>query len=140
MRKILIFSMLISCFFISSCGMGSKINGSSIKTAYRSIRMLKSRLPVEQRIAFEISFWSMRDAHRDNGEFLDLVDGKTPEEIIEAGKKIFQESKSAGIEEYQEYSSWDEMINKFTKERMDQGKSKKGRKDPREDHSVIYKL
>jgi len=120
--------------------MGSKINGSSIKTAYRSIRMLKSRLPVEQRIAFEISFWSMRDAHRDNGEFLDLVDGKTPEEIIEAGKKIFQESKSAGIEEYQEYSSWDEMINKFTKERMDQGKSKKGRKDPREDHSVIYKL
>jgi hypothetical protein len=139
MRKILIFLMVISCFFNVGCNSGSQINGHSIRTALRSVKQLKNRLPTEQRIAFEISFWSMRDAHQDEDEFLDRVGGKTPEEIIIAGKKIFQERKTAGFKDYQEFSTWEEMITKFTKDRMDQGSKKKSR-DRREDHSVIYKL
>lgn len=140
MRKILIFLIVSSCIFTVSCGKGGQINGNSIRTSYRSVKLLKNRLPTEQRIAFEISFWSMRDVYPDNDEFLGQVDGKTPLEIIEAGKKIFQKRKTAGFEDYAEFSSWEEMIAKFTKERMDQGMSKKQRRDPREDHSVIYKL
>jgi len=139
MRKILIFLMVISYFFIVSCNSGSQINGNSTRTALRSVKRLKNRLPTEQRIAFEISFWSMRDTHQDEAEFLDRVGGKTPEEIIIAGKKIFQERKAAGFKDYEEFSTWEEMIAKFTKERMDQG-SKKQSRDRREDHSVLYKL
>ena len=141
MRKILIFLVVLSCFFTISCSKGSQINGTSMRTAFRSIRMLKDRLPQEDRIAFEISFWSIRDVHRDNSEFLDQVDGKTPQEIIEVGKKIFQERKAAGVADYAKHSSWDEMIAKFAKEKMDQAfKAKKKSQDPKEDHSVIYKL
>jgi hypothetical protein len=112
-----------------------------MKTAYRSVKGLKNRLSAEDRIAFEISFWSMRDVHRDNSEFLDQVDGKTPQEIIEVGKKIFQERKAAGFEDYIKHSSWDEMVAKFAQEKLDQAfKSRKNRKGPREDHSIIYKL
>lgn len=141
MRKILIFLVVLSCFFTVSCSKGSQINGNSMKTAYRSVRMLKNRLPPEEVIAFEISFWSMRDVYRDNGEFLDQVDGKTPQEIITIGKEIFQKRKAAGVADYVKYSSWEDMITKFAKEKMDQGfKAKKKTIDPKEDHSVIYKL
>lgn len=141
MRKILIFFVVLSCFFTISCGKGDQINGNSMKTAYRSVRILKNRLSTEDRIAFEISFWSMRDVHRDSGEFLDQVDGKTPQEIIEVGKKIFQERKAAGIADYAKHSSWEEMVNKFAKEKRDQiFKAKKKPREPKEDHSIIYKL
>lgn len=139
MRKVLIFLIVFNFFFTVSCSKGSQINGNSIRTAFRSVKQLKNRLPTEQRIAFEISFWSMRDVHQDEAEFLDQVGGKTPEEIIIAGKKIFQERKAAGFKDYEEFPTWEEMIAKFTKERMDQG-SKKQSRDRREDHSVLYKL
>ncbi len=141
MRKILIFLVVFSCLLTVSCGRGQQINGTSMKTAYRSVRGLKNRLSAEDRIAFEISFWSMRDVHRDNSEFLDQVDGKTPQEIIEVGKKIFQERKAAGFKDYVKHSSWDEMVAKFAQEKTDQAfKTKKKRKDLKEDHSIIYKL
>jgi hypothetical protein len=72
--------------------------------------MIKGRLPQEKRIAFELSFWAIRTAYRNNSEFLDIVDGKTPDELIEVGKEVFAQRKAEGFEEYQQYASWDEMI------------------------------
>ena len=93
----------------------------------------------DSRIEFEVSFWTIRDAKKDDKEFLDIVDGKKPEEIIAIGKEIYQERKAAGFKGYDEYSSWEEMISKFGKERNDQD-NRKGR--PKEDkaNDVLYKL
>jgi len=61
-------------------------------------------------------------------KFLDVVDGKTPEEIIAIGKEIYQERKAAGFKGYEEYSSWEEMIAKFARKEwiriIRKGKSK----------------
>jgi len=132
---IISFSILIS----TGCSKGSQINGRSFKTALRSVKMIKSRLPQEQRIAFELSFWALRTAYRKNSEFLDTVDGKTPDELIEVGKEIFAKRKAEGFEEYQQYASWDDMIAKYAQERDAQSINRKH--DPRDaGNSVIYKL
>ena len=101
--------------------------------------MIKDRLPQEQKIAFELSFWAIRTAYRNNKEFLDIVDGKTPDELIEVGKEVFAKRKAEGFKEYQQYANWDEMIAKYVKERDDQSTKKK--RDPRDaENSVLYKL
>jgi hypothetical protein len=126
-----------------ACGKGQEINGHNTATAYRSVKALKNRLSPDNRIEFEVSFWTIRDAKKDDKEFLDVVDGKKPDEIIAIGKEIYQERKAAGFKAYEQYSSWEEMIAKFGKERIDQdnrkGKSKEAQnKDKAND--VLYKL
>jgi len=138
MRKFSISLVIVSILLSTGCGKGNQVNGNSTRTAYRSVKHLKNRLPVEQRIAFEASFWSIRDAYAGDDEFLDQVGGKTPQEVIEQGKKIFQERKASGVAEYRQYANWEDMINKFSEQRSEQGKNIK--RDPRDDHSVIYKL
>ena len=103
--------------------------------------MLKDRLPPEKRIEFEVSFWTLRDSIKDNDAFLAEVDGKTPDDIIAAGKDIYQQRKSQGFHEYEKYSSWEDMIDQFGKERLNQDRNKKV--DPRnldKANNVLYKL
>ena len=107
------------------------------------MKALKNRLPAENRIEFEVSFWTIRDSKKDDKEFLAAVDGKTPQEIITLGKELYQERKAAGFKGYEEYTSWENMITKFSQERNDQenrkGKSKEAiEKDKAND--VLYKL
>ena len=141
MKKLSTLLLILSCTVLVACGKGQEINGHSTSTAYRSVKALKNRLPTENRIEFEVSFWTIRDTKKDDKEFLNIVDGKIPEEIIVLGKELYQERKAAGFKGYEEYSSWQDMINKFGKERMDQdnrkGKSK-GEQDKAND--VLYKL
>ncbi len=89
MRILSIFIISFSILMSTGCGKGSQINGRSFKTALMSVKMIKGRLPQEQRIAFELSFWAIRTEYRKNAEFLDIVDGKTPDELIEVGKEVF---------------------------------------------------
>lgn len=123
----------------TGCSKGSQINGRNFKTALKSVKMMKDRLPQEQRVAFELSFWAIRTAYRKNSEFLDIVGGKTADELIEVGKEVFVKRKADGFEEYQQYAGWDDMITKYTKERAEQ--SNKRKHDPRDtENSVLYKL
>ena len=142
MKKISIFLIIFGCTTLIACGKGQEINGHTTKTAYRSVKALKNRLPPDNRIEFEVAFWAIRDANKDDKEFLDIVDGKTPEEIIVLGKDIYQQRKAAGFEGYDQYSSWEEMIAKFGKERLDQdnhkGTPKENAKDKAND--VLYNL
>ena len=139
MRILSIIIISFSILMSTGCSKGSQINGRSFKTALMSVRMIKDRLPQEQRIAFELSFWAIRTAYRNNKEFLDIVDGKTPDELIEVGKEVFAKRKAEGFKEYQQYANWDEMIAKYVKERDDQSTNKK--RDPRDaENSVLYKL
>lgn len=139
MNKFTVFLISLLLLTLGGCNKGGKINGHTTRTAFRSVKMLKNRLPTKQKIAFELSFWTARDAINDTDEFLDTVDGKTPQEIIVLGKQIFAERKAAGIAEYEQFASWDEMIANYEKERAIQELPRKKR-DPKDNHSILYKL
>jgi len=133
---IISFSILVS----TGCSSGGQINGRSFKTSLRSVKMIKNRLPQDQKVAFELSFWAIRDLYRKNSEFLDQVDGKSPTELIIAGKAVFEKRKAEGFKEYQQYATWDDMIRKYTEDRMNQT-AKKTKADPRDkDNSILYTL
>ena len=143
MKKLATLQLILGSATLIACSKGQEINGHNTATAYRSVKSIKNRLSPVHRIEFEVSVWTIRDAKKDNKEFLDAVDGKTPEEIIAIGKEIYQERKTAGFKGYEQYSSWDEMITKFGKERMDQD-NRKGRSkeemDKEKANDVLYKL
>jgi hypothetical protein len=140
MKKISVFLIFVlSCTLLSACGRSEKVNGHNIRTAYKSVKVLKERLPVEKRIEFEVSFWTIRDAQKSDSGFLETVDGKTPVEIIEMGRDIYQQRKNAGFKGYEQYSSWEDMITKFGQERSQQGTIKK--EDARDKaNDVLYNL
>jgi hypothetical protein len=142
MKKISTLLIVLSCAVIIGCNSGNAINGHTTKTAYRSIKMIKGKLAPETRIEFEVSFWAIRDANKDDSAFLSAVDGKKPEEIIATGKEIYQQRKAAGVKEYAQYASWEEMIRKFSQERSDQENRKGPKKEDPKDkaNDVLYKL
>jgi len=127
------------CVLLIGCSGGPEVSGRSLKSANKSVARIKDRLPTEKRIEFEVSYWTLRDSIRDRDEFLDTVGGKNVEELIVLGKEVFQQRKDSGFKDYEQYSSWDQMIAKFTQQRIDQNKRKKP--DPRDEgNSVLYKL
>jgi hypothetical protein len=141
MKKLPTLLLILSCTALLACSKGQEINGHNTKTAYRSVKALKNRLSPDSRIEFEVSFWTIRDAKKDDKEFLNAVDGKKPEEIIAMGKEIYQQRKAAGFKGYEEYSSWEEMIAKFSRERIDQDNHKiKSKDDKDKANDVLYKL
>lgn len=129
----------IVCVLLAACTSGDEINGRSIKTANRSVNMIKDRLSIEKRIEFEVSYWTLRGAIRDRDEFLDKVGGSTAEELIVLGKEVFQQRKNDGFKQYNQYSDWEEMIASYAQVRLDQGKSKNQNQRDK-DNNVLYKL
>jgi len=142
MKKISIALLAIAVSLLVACGRGDKINGHTTKTAYRSVKALKNRLPETSRIEFEVSFWTIRDANKEDARFLSAVDGKTPLEIINLGKEIYQQRKNEGFADYAKYSSWDDMIAQFGQEREDQDIRKVRKQEEERDkaNDVLYKL
>lgn len=106
-----------------ACGKGNTVNGHTARTAYRSVKMLKEKLPPDNKIEFEVSFWTIRDANPKEDDFLSAVDGKSPWDIIDMGKEIYKERKATGFKGYEKYNTWEEMIAKFDKERIEQEKT-----------------
>lgn len=142
MKKKFTWLLVLGCISLVACGKGEQINGHTTKTAYKSVKALKNRLPASNRIEFEVSFWTIRDANKDEAKFLEIVDGKKPEEIIAMGKEIYQQRKAAGFANYNQYSSWEDMISKFGVERDEQDSRKGRKKEDAKDkaNDVLYKL
>ena len=142
MKKISAVLIILGCVALTACGKGQEINGHTINTAYKSVKMLKNRLLPENRIEFEVAFWTIRDANKEESQFLTMVDGKKPEEIIAMGKSLYQQRRDAGEQNYTQYSSWEEMITKFGRERIDQDNRKNSKKEEGRDkaNDVLYKL
>ena len=141
MKKTTAVLVFTACALLAGCNKSHQINGSTLKTVNRSINSIKERLPLDQRIEFEVSFWSLRDEIRNNKEFLEAIDGKTPEQLIETGKEIFLKRKASGNPDYRQYDNWDQMIAQYTQERLDQNrKIKPDDRDKKNPHSVTYKL
>ena len=131
--------VFIMCAFLMGCSGGPEVSGRSIKSANKSVARIKDRLAPEQRIEFEVSYWTLRDSIRNSDEFLDTVGGKNVEELIALGKEVFQQRKDAGFKDYEQYATWDQMIAKYTQQRIDQGKRK--RPDARDQsNNVLYTL
>lgn len=144
MKKISVFLLVITSLALVACSKGEQINGHNTRTAYKSIKMIKNRLPTDNRIEYEVSFWTIRDSIKDDGEFLTAVDGKNPQQIVELGREIYQKRKNEGFKDYEKFTSWEEMIAKFGKERIDQDRAKSN-KDSKDAHdsprdNVMYKL
>jgi hypothetical protein len=110
------------CLAVTGCSRGGTVNGHTARTAYRSVKTMKERLPPDNKIEFEVSFWTIRDANTSEDAFLNAVDGKSALEIIDMGKDIYEQRKKTGFKGYEKYNSWEEMIAKFDKERIDQEK------------------
>jgi len=143
MKKLSALLLVIASLALVACGKGEQINGHNTNTAYKSIRMIKNRLPTDNRIEYEVSFWTIRDSIKDDAEFLSTVDGKNPQQIVELGKEFYQKRKASGFKEYEQYATWEEMIAKFGKERIEQDRSKSKNKKDQVDSSrdnVMYKL
>jgi len=139
MRTLSLLLISITFLLTTACSGGGEINGRSFKGALKSVQRMKNRLPQQQRIPFELSFWAIRNTYINNSEFLDLVGGKNAEEIISSGKEVFLKRKAEGFTEYQQYADWDAMIKKYTDERREQ--TLKRKRDPRDKgNSVIYDL
>ena len=85
--------VLLSCAMLTACNNGQKINGHNEKTVYRSVQMIKPRLPENTRLEYEIAFGLLREAEKDNAIFFKSIDGKTPSELIAMGKDIFGYSR-----------------------------------------------
>jgi hypothetical protein len=138
MKKIIL--VLLSCGILTACNNGQKINGHNEKTVYKSIQMIKMRLPEEKRVEYEIAFGLLREAEKDNAVFFKSIDGKTPSELIAMGKDIFQKHKTEGFAEYQQYSSWEEMMKHHQQERAKQKVETDIKKDSENNRAINYKL
>ena len=144
MKKLPLILLILSSMSLVACS-GDKINAHSEKTAYRSVKMIKNHLKEEKRVEYEMSFWMVRDAKKDNAEFLAAVDGKKADEIIAMGKEIYGQRKAEGFAEYQQYKTWEEMMAKYDRDRIKQGKAKTDVKekinDPKSgNRDVIYSM
>ena len=121
MKKLSILLLILCSISLIACSKGQQINGHNTRTAYRSVKALKNRLPPDTRIEFEVSFWTLRDS-------------------IKNDKELYQKRKSSGFPGYEKYANWDEMIAKFGKERIDQD-NRKNKEDPKDKaNDVLYKL
>ncbi len=141
MKKLPVLLLVLCCTSLIACSKGSQINGHNTRTAFRSVKALKNRLSPDARIEFEVSFWMLRDSIKSENDFLNAVDGKKPEEIIALGKELYQQRKNNGFAGYDKYTSWDDMIAKFGKERIDQDNRKGQKEDPKDKaNDVLYKL
>lgn len=137
--------LILCCSALVACNKGEQINGHSTRTALRSVKALKERIKdPEMRIEFEVSFWTIRDAKKNNEEFLDTVDGKNANEIIALGKELYQQRKDSGFQGYEQYSSWEDMISKFEQERTSQNSKQGVQKESTyandKANDVLYKL
>ncbi|MGR8930169.1 MAG: DUF6694 family lipoprotein [Gammaproteobacteria bacterium] len=133
--------IFLICSLLVGCNKSHQINGSSLKTVSRSVNSIKDKLPLDQRIEFEVSYWSLRDEVRNNKDFLNAIDGLTPDQLIAKGKEIFEKRRAAGLKDYQQYASWEQMIAEYTQERIDQNRKKSP--DPRDKgnpHRVDYEM
>lgn len=130
MKKFSIIAGLILSTALLGCSSSDEVSGRSVRTANKSAIFIKRHLPVDQQVEFEVAYGTIHTTIKDDKEFLKKVGGKKPEEIIAMAKEIFQERKNAGLKEYQQYTSWDQMIASFGQVRIEQNKHKKA--DPRD--------
>ena len=111
-----------------------------MKTAHKSVGIIKERLPANQRVEFEVAYWSLRNQIKDDTEFLAAIAQKTSADIIEQAKANFSKNKAAGLAEVAGYDTWEQMIAKQIEQRGEQDRSAGDPKDKKSYPRVDYKM
>ena len=120
MRKLFTLFICFSCILSIGCGGEPTINARNTKIAFKSLNRMKGYLPYDERMEFEIAFWTIRDSLGNSTAFLSTVDGKNAEEIVTLGQEHFNKRKAEGIPAYDKYTSWDDMLTRVQAERAAQ--------------------
>ncbi|MEN8260642.1 MAG: DUF6694 family lipoprotein [Pseudomonadota bacterium] len=120
------------------CSTERSINASNDRTLLRSVKTMKEYLPSQERVEFEVAFWTLKESASSAEEFRDVVDGKTASELIALAKKNFAEQQAAGFRRFQTYPSWEAMIEKFVNERNSYARNY--RQDKRDKRNTIHGL
>jgi hypothetical protein len=139
MNKNLNLLLLIFAVLLSACGQSDKINARSDRSMYRSVTGMQRNLPAEEKVEFQVSFWSLKQFAENEAEFRDQVHRKTVPEIIELGKQNFVEQSAKGNAKFNMYATWEEMIVELVEERK-RTELRQGRRDPRDEGNKIHKM
>ncbi len=92
------------------------INGHSRETAYRSAIQVKRYLSTNDRVVFDTAFGILDKVKSEEGPsaFIEAVDGKKPDEIIELARHEVGVKIATGHPAFKQYTSWEDMIDKLT--------------------------
>jgi hypothetical protein len=93
-----------------------EIDGTSREAVYKSAVKVKRYLNTDERVLFDTALGILDKIKTEEGPdaFVDTVDGKNPDEIVETAKQEVNIKIAAGHPDFKQYSSWDDMIQKLT--------------------------
>jgi len=133
--------LFMAIFLLQGCSNGTHINGNSLKSASRSVSIIKERLPAEKKLSFEAAFWVLHEQIGNQKDFLEVINGKDPDQLIELGKSAFARGKQAGFKSYQPFYSWEQMLSHYAELRSQQdNRAKSDGRDGKYPYTVLYKL
>lgn len=91
------------------------INGHSRETAYRSAIQVKRYLSTNDRVVFDTAFGILDKIKSEEGPkaFIEAVDGKTPNEVIEMARHEVGVKIATGHPDFKQYTSWENMVDKL---------------------------
>ncbi len=100
------------------------INGHSRETAYRSAIQVKRYLSTDDRVVFDTAFGILDKIKSEEGPsaFIETVDGKKPDEIIELARHEVGVKIATGHPSFKQYSSWEDMMDKLIGDSIKGGK------------------
>jgi sensor domain CHASE-containing protein len=112
-----------------------EIDGTSREAVYKSAIKVKRYLNTDERVLFDTALGILDKIKAEEGPdaFVDSVDGKNPDEIVETAKQEVNFKIAAGHPDFKQYSSWDDMIQKLT---SGNGRKPSVRSNPSPDHSL----
>lgn len=92
------------------------INGNSREAVYKSAVKVKRYLNTDERVLFDTALGILDKIKSEEGPdaFVNTVDGKSPDEVIETAKTEVNIQIAAGHPDFKQYSSWNDMIHKLT--------------------------
>ena len=137
--SLMLFILSIS-LLLNACGNANQINGTSLKTALKSVAFIKERLPLNQRVEFEVAYWSLRNQYKDDAEFLITINQKSATDIVTLGKAQFAKNQAAGNTEVAQYANWEQMIAQQIEKRGQQDRTAIDTKDKKDYPRVDYKM
>jgi hypothetical protein len=132
--------MLLMSVLLAACSNSNQINGKSMKTAHKSVAFIKERLPLNQRVEFEVAYWSLRNKLSNDAEFLNSIDHKTATDIIDLAKAHFAKDKADGAKQLAHYENWGQMIARQIEQRGEQDQTAADPKDKKGYPRVDYKM
>ncbi|MGX2042012.1 hypothetical protein ACWJKU_18085 [Methylocaldum sp. MU1018] len=93
-----------------------EINGVSREAVYKSAIKVKRYLNTDERVLFDTALGILDKIKSEEGKdaFVDAVDGKSPDEIIDMARQEVNIKIATGHPDFKQYSSWDDMIQKLT--------------------------